>query len=208
MNSEPNPQFAKLAEEANIKKTIEALQNNGFNVVVAENAEEAKKHALDLIPEKSEVYQVTSTTLDQIGLSEVINNSDKYASVRNKIRSMDRQTQHHEMKKLGDTPNYVIGSVHAVTEDGKVAIASRSGSQLPSYAHGADHVVWVVSTKKIVKDLDEALKRIYEYSLPLESVRVQKAYGMQHSVVEKILIFNSESPGRINIILVKEDLGF
>jgi L-lactate utilization protein LutC len=205
---EPNLKYANLADEESLNKTVEALGKNGFDVTIVETGEEAKAKALSLISEGSEVYQTTSVTLDQIGLSKEINDSGKFDSIRKKIYALDRATQSHEMKRLGDTPHYVIGSVHAVTEDGKVLIASRSGSQLPSYAHGADHVVWVVSTKKIVKDLEDGIKRLHEYSLPKESVRVQSAYGMAHSDLRKILIFNQEEPGRISIILVKEDLGY
>jgi len=72
------------------------------------------------------------------------------------------------------------------------------------------HVIWVVGTQKIVKNVDEGMKRIYEYVLPLESVRLNKAYNISTgSFVSKLLILNREIvPGRITIILVKEKLGF
>lgn len=101
-----------------------------------------------------------------------------------------------------------MGSVHAVTQDGHILIASNSGSQLPAYAYSAAHVIWVVGTQKIVKNIEEGMKRIYEYCLPLEDARAQKAYGVG-SAVNKLLIVNVEKvPGRITIILVKEKLGF
>jgi len=121
---------------------------------------------------------------------------------------MDRKTQGLEMQKLGAAPEWAVGSVHAVTEDGKVIIASASGSQLPSYAYGSSHVVWVVGSQKIVKDLDEGMKRVREYVLPLESERAMKAYG-QPSSINKLLILNKEAnPGRITMVIVKEKLGF
>ena len=113
------------------------------------------------------------------------------------------------MKKTGAAPEYCIGSVHAVTQDGKVFIASNTGSQLPSYAYGSANVIWVVGTQKIVKDFDEANERIYKYTLPLESERARKAYGVPGSAVNKMLIVNKEvAPGRITIIFVNEKLGF
>jgi len=52
------------------------------------------------------------------------------------------------------------------------------------------------------------MKRIYEYSFPKENERAKKVYGMP-SGVNKILIINKEVfPGRITVILVKEDLGY
>ena len=101
----------------------------------------------------------------------------------------------------------MVGSVHAVTQQGQVLIASASGSQLASYVFGASHVIWVVGVQKIVRDLDEGLRRIREYSYPLEHQRIQ-ALGMPGSFVAKILLVEGERPGRISLILVKEALGF
>lgn len=113
------------------------------------------------------------------------------------------------MQRLGATPEWVLGSVHAVTETGEALIASNTGSQLPAYAFGVGKVIWVVGTQKIVKDREEGLGRIYEHSLPLESERAKKAYGVPGSAVNKILIVNREvQPGRITMILVNERLGF
>jgi hypothetical protein len=200
--------WTKLADDATIEKTAEALRKNGFEVFVVSNGEDAKAKALALIPQGSEVFAVTSTTTISIGLAKEINESGKYDSVRNKISSMDRSKQMSEIKRIGSSPDWVVGSVHAVTEDGKVLVASATGSQFAPYSYGASHVIWVVGTQKIVKDTGEGIKRINEYSLPLESERVKKAYGMQGSSLNKILIFNKETPGRITIILAKEQLGF
>ena len=93
--------------------------------------------------------------------------------------------------------------------DGKVLIASNTGSQLPAYAYGASKVIWIVGTQKIVNDLEDGMKRIYEYTLPLESERAQKAYGVAGSAVSKLLIVNQEvTPGRITIIFVPENIGY
>lgn len=200
--------FSQLANEISLKAAAASLQANGFQVIVAESGTEAKAEVLKLIPEGKEVLTATSKTLDALGITSQINDSGKYSSVKNKLTKMDRATQNLEMQKLGSAPEYVIGSVHAVTENGKALIASNSGSQLPSYVYGASHVVWVVSTKKIVKNVEEGMKRIYDFVLPQESKRVQQVYNMPESNVRKLLIFNSERPDRITIIFVKEDLGF
>lgn len=202
--------FSQLATDDSLEKTKAALQSHGFNVLIAQNSAEAKKMTLNLIPEKSEVMTATSTTLDQLGITPIINASGKYNAVKTKLMSMDRKTQGLEMQKLGAAPEYVIGSVHAVTEDGKVVVASGSGSQLPAYTYGAAHVIWVVSIKKIVPNLDVAFKRIYEYVLPLEDARMKKVYGSESgSNVNKLFILNNEgNQSRITLIFVKEPLGF
>jgi L-lactate utilization protein LutC len=200
--------FSKLATEESINKAKAALEKSGMAVLVLGNGAEAKEKVLQMIPEGAEIMNMSSVTVDSIGLAKEINESGKYNSVRNQFAKMDRKTQSLEMQKLGAAPEWAMGSVHAVTEDGKVIVASATGSQLPAYAYGASHVVWVVGSQKIVKDLDEGMKRVREYVLPLESERAMKAYG-QPSSINKLFILNKEAaPGRITMIIVKEKLGF
>jgi hypothetical protein len=170
------------------------------------------KKLLELVPQGSEVFTMSSVTLDDIGLSKTINESGKYDAVKAKLFKMDGKTQGREMRKLGAGPDFTIGSAHAVTETGSILIASLTGSQLPAYAYGAGTVVWIVSTKKIVKDVEEGFKRIDGHVVSLESARARKAYGLPDSFSSfpaKVLLINREiQPGRAKLIFVKEDLGF
>ena len=202
--------FEELVSEAEVEKTIAALKANGMDALVVENGEDGKQKVLEMLPEGAEVMNMTSVTLDTISLAKEITESGRFNSVRNKLNKMDRKTQGSEMRKLSAAPEWAVGSVHAITQDGKVVIASNTGSQLPAYAYGAAHVIWVVGTQKIVKDMDEARKRIFEYVLPLESVRLNKAYNLtMGSNVSKLLIVSKEvTAGRITVIFVKEVLGF
>jgi hypothetical protein len=73
---------------------------------------------------------------------------------------------------------------------------------------GAGKLILVIGSQKLVKDLDEALRRLYEYALPLESERLRAAIGVD-SYVSKVLISNRDPrPGRTTAILVREALGF
>lgn len=199
----------KLADDQTIEKAVAALKANGIEAEVVENGEVAKKKVLELLPEGAEVMTMSSTTLDTIGLSEEINKADgKFKPTRDRLYAMDRKAEAQEMNRLGAAPQYALGSVHAVTADGHVLIASATGSQLPAYVYSAGKVIWVAGSQKIIKNTDEGVKRIYEYVLPLEDERARKVYGMG-SGVNKLLIFNKEvQPGRIKLILVKEKLGF
>jgi len=197
----------ELAKKTSVDKTIAALKANNIEAVFVSTGAEAKKKVLEIIPAGAEVMNMTSVTLDTIGVPKELNESGKFNSVRNKL--MDKTVSAREKKRLGAAPEWTVGSVHAVTENGEVLIASNTGSQLPAYAYGADHVIWVVGTQKIVKDKEAGKKRIYDYVLPLESERAKKAYGVPGSAVNKMLIVNKEvTPGRITMILVGEVLGF
>jgi L-lactate utilization protein LutC len=200
--------FDILASDAQIERTRIALEANNIHVIVTENGADAKKKLFEIIPANAEIFTSSSVTLNVLGITEEIDGSSRYNSVRAKIALMDRKTQNREMQKLGSTPEYMIGSVHAVTETGHVIIASKTGSQLAGYAASAAHLIWVVGTQKIVPSLEEGMERIEEYTFPLENARTLNAYGVDSSI-DKLLIVNREfMPGRTTMILVKENLGF
>lgn len=197
------------ATDEQIATVMLGLQKNNITAFVVDTVQEAREKVRELLPQGAEVMNMTSVTLDAIGVSEDILESGKYDVVKKRLMSMSRETESVAMQKLGAAPVWALGSVHAVTEDGVVIIASNSGSQLSAYAYGSPHVIWVVGAQKIVKDLGAAMERVYEYVLPLESDRARKAYGVAGSNVSKLLIVNKEvTPGRISMIIVKEPLGF
>lgn len=199
----------RLASDEQVLQTEGALKANGFNVFVVNTKEEAKDKLFSLIPEKSEVMQMTSVTLDTLGVGEILSKSGKYIALRDKLYSLNRETHAKEMNIIGSAPEYALGSVHAITEDGHLYIASNTGSQLPAYAYGASNVIWVVGTNKLVKTHEDAMSRLSDHVLPLESERAKKAYGVPGSFISKLLIINKEiNPKRANVILVRESLGF
>lgn len=184
------------------------LQANGMTAMFFQTSAEAKAKVLELVPAGAEVMNMTSVTLDTIGVAKEIVESAAYQPVRAKL--MDKETTPSMKRKLGGGPDWAVGSVHALTEDGKLMVASNTGSQLGAYAYGAEHLIWVIGAQKIVKDLDEGMKRLYEHVLPLESARANKAYNITTgSFISKLLIFNREiTPGRVTVIIVGEKLGF
>ena len=204
----PNREFARVANAERIERTAKALEANNIHTLIAENGEEAKRLFFELVPDGSEIFLGASVTLETLGIKDELDKSGRFDAVRPKIFAMNRETQGREIRKLGGAPDYAAGSVHAVTEDGHVLIASNSGSQLGPYASGAGKVIWVVGAQKIVRDLNEGLRRIHEYAYPLEEEHMQQLYGIG-THINKILIVNAElRPNRITMIIVKEELGF
>jgi len=197
-----------LATDTQIERVVNALEANGIHAIIAENGEEARRIFFELIPEGAEVFLGASVTLETLGIKDEVDTSGRYEALRPKMFAMDRATQGREIRKLGGAPDYAAGSVHAVTEEGQVLIASNTGSQLGPYASGAGHVIWVVGAQKIVKDLNEGFRRIYEYDLPLETEHMRQLYNAPTSV-NKVLVVNREiRPNRTTMILVKEEVGY
>jgi hypothetical protein len=200
-------EFAQLASDVRIHAAMAALEHNGISCVLADSGADARVAVQSMVPIGAEVFNNTSRTLEVIGVAEDVERSGRYQPLRPRLYQMDREMQGREMRQLAAAPDYVVGSVHAVTEDGSLLIASASGSQLGPLASGAGRVIVVVGGQKIVRDLPTGLRRIHEYCFPLEDRRAREAYGVP-SGVNNILVISRVVPGRITAVLVRESLGF
>ena len=199
--------FTTLPDEQTLAATVVALEEHGFSVEVVDDLDAARAAVLARIPEGSSVMTNTSVTLQETGIADAIDDGGPYESSRNKMMALDFATQLQEMKAIAGQPDFALGSVHAVTRDGALVIASASGSQLASYAWGAANVIFVVGAQKLVPTVEAARERIYEHSLKLEDARAYAAYG-QNSYVGKILEIHQELPGRIHVVLIRQAVGF
>jgi hypothetical protein len=199
--------FTALPDDRTLATAVVALEEHGFGVDIVDTLDAAREAVLARIPKGSSVMTNTSVTLQETGIADAINNSGEYDSARNKLNELDFATQLQEMKAIGGQADYSLGSVHAVTQDGALFIASASGSQLASYAWDAANVIFVIGAQKLVPTAEAARERIFNHSLPLEDVRAYAAYGM-NSYVGKILEIHQEQPGRIHIVFVRQVVGF
>lgn len=200
-------EWNNVADDDTIEKTSQALRGHGFEVFVVKDSSEARKKVEELIPAGSEVMDASSATLQQIGISKDILENSRYRSLRKEILATNSKDVRDSMRRKASSADYGIGSVQAVTQDGKMVVASASGSQVSLYAYGAANLILVIGANKIVKNIDDAFRRIHERAIPLEDERAKKAYGTGTSL-NKILIIEKERPNRIKIIIVKEALGF
>jgi acyl-CoA hydrolase len=195
--------FTTPPDEAALNATVVALEEHGFSVEVVGDLDAARQAVLARFPAGSSVMTNASVTLTETGIADAINDGDgRWESARNKMFALDFATQAQQMKAIGGQPDYALGSVHAITRDGMLVVASASGRQLASYAWGAANVIFVAGAQKLVPMLAAAHERIYQHSLPLEDARAQAAYG-QHCQVGKILEIHTELPGRIHVVLIR-----
>lgn len=200
--------FGRLADKAQVERTLAALRENGMNARLVADRDEAVRAVLELIPDGSNVLDASSQTLVALGLDTKLTEASRFHSLRPELTRLRQGNQPDALRKLGAAPDVIVGSVHAITEKGQAVIASASGSQLAPYASGAGRVIWVVGTQKIVRDLGEAFQRLEQYTVPREDERAMKAYGV-HTFLAKLLVVHREfQPGRIHVLLVPENLGF
>jgi hypothetical protein len=201
-------EFANLASADRIAATAAALQRNGIDSHVTGSGAEARRLVGSLLPDGADVYNNTSQTLEDIGVADDIERSGRYQPLRLRLYRMDREMQRREMRTLAASPDYVVGSVHAVTEGGSLLIASASGSQLGPLVSGAAHVIFVIGGQKIVSDVETGMRRIYEYCYPFEDARARRAYGVPSGVNNILIINKVVAPGRVTAIIVNERIGF
>jgi hypothetical protein len=200
-------EFERPASDETIDKVVAVLTANNIEAVVLADGGEARRRVLELVPEGAEVNWAKSKTLEDLGLEKEFLESGRYDALRNRYLKMDRATQGREIRKLIAAPDYMLGSVNAVTEKGELVTVSYSGSQIGPYASSAGRVILVVGTHKIVANLDEAMRRVREHAFPYEDARLQETLGVPTKAA-KVLIVNAEArPGRTTVLLVKELVG-
>ncbi len=199
--------FEAPAPEETIQRVAEKIRERNIEAVIVDDGMAARRLVLERLPQGAEVHSGKSKTLQDAGILDVIQDPDQYNALRPRYLKMDRQTQAREIRKLIAGPDFMLGSVNAVTESGILVIASATASQLGPYASTAGKVILVVGSQKIVPDLETALRRIREYALPWEDAQVRKTVPAG-SFVGKILIVEREWVAeRMTVILVRKPIG-
>lgn len=203
--------YEELADEDVQNKTANALRERGYKVVLAQNADEALASIKSTVPSGASVMNGASVTLEQIGYIDYLKSGQHpWQNLHEAIVNEKDPTKQTRLRREALLSDYYLGSVHALTQDGEFLIASNTGSQLPHIVYSSPHLVFVVSAKKIVTDLTEAMQRIKSYVVPLEDKHMREKYGVG-THLNKIVFFlgESETTGRdVTFILVNEKLGF
>ena len=204
-------EWNRLPDRHIVSKTIEALKNRGFNTELVSTRADALKLITNRIPEGAGIMTGGSTSLDQIGFTELLKSgAHQWKNLKEEIMSEKDPARLRSLRVGATGAEYFLGSVQAVAETGEIVVASATGSQLPAYAFNATNVIWVVGTQKITQSLNDALRRTREYALPMETARM-KSQGYPGSMIGKMLILEREAPflGRnLTAIFVNEKLGF
>lgn len=202
--------YTLLASHEQIERTAAAVRERGIKAEIAANGAEALARIKTLIPAGATLTTGASLTLQQIGFEDLlIAKQHPWANLKDEILAEKDPARQRELRTKSTLAEYFLGSVHAIAQTGEIVIASATGSQLSSYAYSSRNVIWVAGAQKITPTLDDALRRVREYSLPQEDQRQKKA-GRPGSSIGKLLIFEREAAilGRnVTLILVNEVVG-
>lgn len=201
--------WSSIPNKALVDSVQRKLTENNVEVINVKNREGALQQLKRILPPAAGVMTASSTTLDQIGFTSFLNSDEHSLSlVGRKVWAENDAEKRHDLRRQATVVDYVVGSVNAVTADGKLVAVDATGSRVGSYLFGAKNVVLVVGVNKIVQNLEEAMKRIKEYVFPLENERAQQAYGHPSALSKWIIIEKEAVQGRIKLILVEEELGY
>jgi len=200
----------------------EALENNNFEVFVADNTAEAKKIVLEQIIPKTNAKSVSwggSITFVSTGLYDALKGAgdmevlDTYEKNLSSEESLDRRRK----SLLVDL--YLTGT-NAVTESGQLVNLDMIGNRIGAITFGPKHVIILVGRNKIAPDLEDAMFRVKNYAAPVNTMRLDKktpcaktSYCEECKSPDRIcntwtITEKSFPKGRIRVVLINQDLGF
>ncbi len=199
-----------------------ALEKNNFEVHMAAD----RKAAVDLVMHTllprfapQSISWGGSKTFVDTGLYQRMKAStdvmalDTYDPALSDDKKMERRRQ----SLLVDL--FMTGT-NAITENGHLVNLDMIGNRIAALTFGPRHVVVLAGRNKLVADLESAWERIKAYAAPVNSMRLDKktpcaATGFCQDCRSPDRICNtwtitekSFPKGRVQIVLINEDLGF
>lgn len=204
--------------EQKIKRTIESLNNNNMNGYLVNSKEELYSKIEQLVPEGSVVSCGGSMSLFEYGVIDHLRSGRyKFLDRYKEGLTPEQVTKIFKESFLADA---YFASSNAVTEDGKLYNVDGNGNRVAAMLYGPDKVILLVGVNKIVKDIDEAIKRNREISAPANAKRLNKktpcakvGYCMDCKSNEKVcreftIIASQIRKDRIHVIFMNENIGY
>lgn len=205
-----------------LESVKENLENNNFEVFIAQSANEAKKLALDGIIPKLDIESVSwggSMSFIGTGLFHALNKREDLKVLNTFDKSLEKEEM-MEVRRQSLLVDLFITGTNAVTEAGHLVNLDMVGNRVAAIMWGPKNVLLIVGRNKLCGDLEDAMFRIKNYAAPVNTMNLDKKTpcrktGICHdcsspdricnywTITEKCFVKN-----RIKIILVNEDMGF
>ncbi len=196
---------------------IKKFAKRNMDACYVDTKEEALAKVLALMPEGSSVSYGGSATLTETGIMDAVKNGNY-----DFIERMDAKTpqEKREMMARQMMADYFLMSTNAFTKDGELVNIDGNGNRVCFLIQGPAHVIIVTGMNKMAEDIDAAIWRVRNYATPANCVRLgmktpcsitgQCGNCMSDQTIccQEVITRRSMHPGRIQIIMVGEDLGF
>lgn len=151
-------------------RTIKALKKNNFDARFFPKSAEALAEFWKMVPEGATVGIGGSVTLSQIGLiDEIKNRPVKFLTPFVKGLSVEERDR---ICREILTADFFVASSNAITEEGELYNIDATGNRVAPMIYGPKKVVLFCGVNKIVKDIDEAYRRVQERVAPMNVKRL------------------------------------
>ncbi|NUC74494.1 lactate utilization protein [Haloterrigena sp. SYSU A558-1] len=195
-------------DEETIETVVSNVEDRNIDVHVFDDGDAAREHLREQIPDGASVMDGHSTTLEELGFTDDLEDGDGFDYLSHRIQGTDDDDDRADARREATTADVFFDSVNAIAESGELLGANALGNGVGAWAFGAKNLVLVGSTNKIVADFEAAVERVREYAYPLEDARAQEVYG-QGSVVGKLVSMEYERvDDRTQLVLLEGDHGF
>lgn len=208
----------KWVNEKRIEKTIKNLEKNNIKGYYAKSNDELINIIKDIAKEGEMVSVGGSITLFETNVIDLLK-SGRY----NFLDRYEENLTPADMKEIYRKTFYAdtyFSSVNAITEEGEIFNVDGNGNRVAAMLYGPDKVILVVGANKIVKNIDEAVKRNKAVSGPANAKRLNTAtpcskvgYCMDCKSDDRIcceytVIKRQRTANRMNVIFINDVLGF
>lgn len=196
---------------------IKGLESRNMQGYYAATREEALKKALELIPQGSSVSWGGSMSIQEIGLKQAVIEGDYRVYNREAAQTSEEK---RKIELAVYDADYFLTSSNAVTEDGILVNIDGNSNRVSAIAYGPRHVLMIVGMNKVCKDVDAAIYRARNEAATCNAQRFPiktpcKVTGScadcksPDTICCQFLTTRfSRHAGRIQVILVGENLGF
>ena len=206
------------ANEQKITRTVQAINKNNMNGYYAKDREELIRIIEDIVSENSLVSCGGSMTLFETGVMEYLR-SGRYKFLDRYKEDITREEVVNMFKESFFADAYFTSS-NAVTENGELYNVDGNGNRVAAMLYGPEKVIVICGVNKIVKNVEEAIKRNRECAAPINAKRLNKetpcskvGYCMDCKSKDRIcneytLIKRQNRKERMHIIFLNENLGY
>ena len=200
----------------------QALIQNGFDAVIAADAGEAKKIAMEQIEadDPQTIGEGGSVTLDEIGLPDALR-SDPHRKFLDGHDPALSPEEKNELRRQSLTCDLFVTGVNAVTTEGTLIWLDMIGNRIAPIAFGPKKVLLFAGRNKLVSTTEEGIQRVKTIAAPMNTMRLTRlktpcqTTGICHDCSSPDRICNSWlikercfPKGRIRIVLINEYIGY
>jgi L-lactate utilization protein LutB len=204
-----------------LNEVKKALEDNNFEVFVADNAADASKIVQEEILPKTGAKTVSwggSMTFIATGLYNFIKDDPNMEILDTFNKSLSGEEK-IELRRRSLLVDLFITGTNAITEMGQLVNLDMIGNRIGGITFGPKHVIILVGRNKIVSDLEDAMYRIKNYVAPINSMRldmktpcVKTSHCEECKSPDRIcntwtITEKSFPKGRVRVVLINEDLG-